>query len=65
VTVVDWKRNPLVTGLTKNDFTITENGKPQRIFSFDTPVAGAETSAGASPTELILRAQERRTHDRP
>src|ERR1700733_11440243 len=49
VTVVDRKGNPIVTDLTKNDFTITENGKPQRIFSFDTPVAGAETSAGASP----------------
>jgi VWFA-related protein len=49
VTVVDRKGNPVVTGLTKNDFTITENGKPQRIFSFDTPAAGIETSAGASP----------------
>jgi VWFA-related protein len=49
VTVVDRKGNPVVTGLSKNDFTITEDGKPQRIFSFDTPVAGAETSAGASP----------------
>jgi hypothetical protein len=49
VTVVDRKGNPVVTGLTKNDFTITENGKPKRIFSFDTPVAGAETSAAASP----------------
>ena len=48
VTVVDRKGNPVVTGLTKNDFTITENGKPQRIFSFDTPAAGIETSAGAS-----------------
>ena len=49
VTVVDRNGNPVVTGLTKKDFTITEDGKPQRIFSFDTPVAGAETSAGASP----------------
>jgi VWFA-related protein len=49
VTVVDRKGNPVVTGLTKNDFTITEDGKPQRVFSFDTPAAGIETSAGASP----------------
>ena len=49
VTVVDRKGNPIVTDLTKNDFTITENGKPQRIFSFDTPVAGAETPGDASP----------------
>jgi VWFA-related protein len=49
VTVVDRKGNPVVTGLTKNDFTITEDGKPQRIFSFDTPTAGTETTASASP----------------
>jgi VWFA-related protein len=49
VTVVDRNGNPHGTGLTKNDFTITEDGKPQRIFSFDTPTAGAETSASASP----------------
>jgi VWFA-related protein len=49
VTVVDRKGNPVVTGLAKNDFTVTENGKPQRIFSFDTPVAGAETPGDASP----------------
>jgi hypothetical protein len=49
VTVVDRKGNPVVTGLSKNDFTITEDGKPQRIFSFDTPTAGTETTAGASP----------------
>jgi VWFA-related protein len=49
VTVLDRKGIPVVTGLTRNDFTITEDGKPQRIFSFDTPVAGIETSAAASP----------------
>jgi hypothetical protein len=49
VTVLDRNGNPVVTGLTKNDFTITEDGKPQRIFSFDTPTAGTETTAGASP----------------
>jgi VWFA-related protein len=49
VTVVDRKGSPVVTGLTKDDFTITENGRPQRIFSFDPPAAGNETSAGASP----------------
>jgi VWFA-related protein len=50
VTVVDRNGNPVVTGLTKNDFTVTENGKPQRIFSFDTPAAGNETQVPNSKT---------------
>ena len=37
VTVLDKKGNPVVTGLSKDDFTITENKKPQRIFSFEPP----------------------------
>ena len=37
VTVLDKKGNPVVTGLGKDDFTITENKKPQRIFSFEAP----------------------------
>lgn len=37
VTVVDKNGNPVVTGLTKDDFTITEDNKPQRIFSFEAP----------------------------
>jgi VWFA-related protein len=49
VTVVDRKGNPVVTGLTRSDFTITEDGKPQRIFSFDAPAADVETSTAASP----------------
>jgi VWFA-related protein len=49
VTVVDRKGKPVVTGLTKSDFAITEDGKPQRIFSFDAPPAGVETSPAASP----------------
>src|SRR5271156_680493 len=49
VTVVDRKGKPVVTGLTKSDFAITEDGKPQRIFSFDAPAAGVETSPAASP----------------
>jgi VWFA-related protein len=46
VTVVDKKGRPVVTGLTKDDFTITENKKPQRIFSFDAPTAGAMGPTG-------------------
>jgi VWFA-related protein len=48
VTVVDRNGSPVETGLAKNDFTITEDGKSQHIFSFDTPT-GTETIAGASP----------------
>jgi VWFA-related protein len=36
-TVLDKNGQPVVTGLTKDDFTITEDGKPQRIFSFEAP----------------------------
>jgi VWFA-related protein len=37
VTVLDKEGNPVVKGLSKDDFTITENKKPQRIFSFEAP----------------------------
>ena len=37
VTVLDKKGEPVVTGLTKDDFTITEDKQPQRIFSFEAP----------------------------
>ena len=37
VTVLDKKNRPVVTGLTRDDFTITEDKKPQTIFSFEAP----------------------------
>ncbi len=37
VTVLDKEGNPVLKGLSKDDFTITENKKPQRIFSFEAP----------------------------
>ena len=37
VTVLDKNGNPVVKGLTRDDFTITEGNKPQRIFSFEAP----------------------------
>jgi VWFA-related protein len=37
ITVLDKKGHPVVTGLTKDDFAITEDKKPQRIFSFEAP----------------------------
>jgi VWFA-related protein len=54
VTVIDRKGKPVVTGLTKDDFTIMENGKAQRIFSFDAPATGAKTAGGAPATILVL-----------
>jgi VWFA-related protein len=39
VTVLDKKGQPVVTGLTKDDFTITEDKRPQSIFSFEAPQA--------------------------
>ena len=37
VTVLDKKGRPVVKGLIKDDFIITEDRKPQRIFSFEPP----------------------------
>jgi VWFA-related protein len=37
VTVLDKKGHPVATGLTKDDFVITEEKRPQRIFSFEEP----------------------------
>jgi hypothetical protein len=54
VTVLDKKGRPVVMGLTRDDFTITESGKPQRIFSFDAPDAGAKTAGNAAATILVL-----------
>ncbi len=54
VTVVDRKGRPVVTGLTKDDFSITDDGKPQRIFSFDAPATGAKTVEDAPATVLVL-----------
>jgi VWFA-related protein len=54
VTVLDKKGRPVVTGLTKDDFSITESGRPQRIFSFDAPNSGAKTAGNAPATILVL-----------
>jgi VWFA-related protein len=48
VTVLDKRGRPVVTGLTKDDFTITEDKKPQRIFSFEAPEAHTMANAGAA-----------------
>ena len=54
VTVVDKKGHVVTDGLTKDDFSIRENGKPQRIFSFDAPATGAKTLENPPATILVL-----------
>jgi VWFA-related protein len=46
VTVLDKNGRPVVNGLTRNDFTITEDKKPQRIFSFEAPEVHTMANAG-------------------
>ena len=62
VTVLDKKGRPVVTGLTKDDFTITEDGKPQRIFSFEAPeehaidpaASGEDNPEGKAPVTILV-----------
>jgi VWFA-related protein len=61
VTVLDKKGRPVVTGLTKDDFSITEDTKPQRIFSFESPDthvvganAGDDNPDGKAPVTIIV-----------
>jgi VWFA-related protein len=61
VTVLDKKGRPVVKGLTKDDFTITDNKKPQRIFSFEAPEthvvdasATDDNPAGKAPVTIIV-----------
>jgi VWFA-related protein len=59
VTVLDKKGRPVVKGLSKDDFTITEDKKPQRIFSFEAPEthtmdAGDGNPEGKSPVTIFV-----------
>jgi len=59
VVVLDRKGDPVTTGLSKGDFTITESKKKQRIFSFEPPEAHfpEKTSAdenGLPATIIVL-----------
>jgi VWFA-related protein len=61
VTVLDKSGRPVVTGLTKDDFTITEDKKPQRIFSFEAPQThmmvpktGDENPDGKAPVTIFV-----------
>lgn len=60
-TVLDKKGHPVVEGLTKDDFAITEDGKPQRIFSFEAPEthemnanARNDNPDGKAPVTIIV-----------
>lgn len=61
VTVLDKSGRPVVTGLTKDDFTILEDKNPQRIFSFEAPQthlmdpkAGDENPDGKAPVTIFV-----------
>ena len=61
VTVVDKKGHIVTSGLTKDDFSITEDKRPERIFSFETPDAHApakhasdDAPDGSVPTTIFV-----------
>jgi VWFA-related protein len=59
VTVLDRNGRPVVKGLTRNDFTITESKKRQTIFSFDPPEShvvnlAEENPAGQAPVTVFV-----------
>jgi VWFA-related protein len=48
VTVLNKNGQPVVDGLTKDDFTITEDKRPQTIFSFEAPRSHAANAIAAN-----------------
>jgi len=61
VTVLDKKGRPVASGLTKDDFTITEDNEPQPIFSFEAPEthviapkAGDSNPDGKAPVTILV-----------
>lgn len=59
VTVLDKKGRPVVRGLTKDDFRITEDKRPQRIFSFEAPDvhqidARGDNPEGKAPVTILV-----------
>lgn len=61
VTVLDKKGHPVVTGLNKDDFIITEDKKSQQIFSFEAPEthsmdanAGDDNPEGRAPVTIFV-----------
>jgi VWFA-related protein len=61
ITVLDKKGHPVVQGLTKDDFVITEEKRPQRIFSFEEPnthvvdsALSQDSPAGKAPLTIFV-----------
>lgn len=61
VTVLDKKGKPVVSGLTQDDFTVTEDKMPQRIFSFEAPeihtakaAKGEDNPDGKAPVTIFV-----------
>ncbi|MDE3106026.1 MAG: VWA domain-containing protein, partial [Acidobacteriota bacterium] len=60
VTVLDKHGKPVVTGLTKDDFTITQDKRPQSIFSFEPPEVhqrgngAGDNPSGKAPTTIFV-----------
>jgi len=61
VTVLDKKGHPVLKGLTKDDFTITEDKQAQTIFSFEAPEthavgaeAGEDNPDGKAPVTIFV-----------
>ncbi len=61
VTVLDKQGHPVVTGLTKDDFRITDDKKPQSIFSFEAPEThvmsanpGSDNPEGKAPVTILV-----------
>jgi VWFA-related protein len=54
VTVLDKKGHPVVKGLTQDDFSITEDKKPERIFSFEGPEVHLEKGGDGQVPETVL-----------
>lgn len=61
VTVLDKKGHPVTSGLTRDDFTITEDKKPENIFSFEPPQehvlarnANVDNPDGKAPVTILV-----------
>jgi VWFA-related protein len=58
VTVLDKQGRPVTSGLTKDDFTIMEGKRPQRIFSFEAPQAhtgiDGDNPEGEAPVTIFV-----------
>jgi len=60
VTILDKLGRPVVSGLTKDDFAITEDKRPERIFSFEAPqthtltAAADENPDGKAPVAIFV-----------